>query len=97
MVHLGVLAVDLPAEHEALDDCLAPLSALDWVRETPAVGWSIQDQIAHLAFSDDAATLSVTDAAGFRAQLAALDNDPRQVNGLQLRTGRTLTSEHVFA
>jgi uncharacterized protein (TIGR03084 family) len=97
MPPLQTLAADLRAEQDALDDCLAQLSEPDWARETPAVGWSIQDQVAHLAFFDEAATLALADASGFRAQLAAGGDDPRQLIELHLRTGRTLTSEQVFA
>lgn len=40
-----------------------------WDRPTPADGWSIRDQISHLAFFDDAALLSATAPERFTAEL----------------------------
>lgn len=39
-----------------------------WARPTPAVGWTIRDQIAHLAYFDEAAALAVRDPVGFRLE-----------------------------
>jgi len=66
----GVLA-DLFAECAELDALVAPLAVTDWQRETSAPGWTIAHQIAHLAWTDDIATLAATDADGFAAALRA--------------------------
>jgi uncharacterized protein (TIGR03084 family) len=63
-MRVGVLA-DLTAECAALDALVAALAADDWARPTPADGWTIATQIAHLAWTDDIATLAATDAEGF--------------------------------
>ena len=39
--------------------------AADWTRPTPAAGWTIAHQIAHLAWTDHAALLAVTDPDAF--------------------------------
>lgn len=61
----GLLA-ELRAESDLLTQQLERLSFDDWGRETPSPGWSIQDQVSHLAFFDDATRLALTDPDGFR-------------------------------
>jgi len=66
------LLADLRAETAELDAMIAGLGPADWELPTPAVGWTVRDQISHLAWFDDAATVSATDPVGFRAALPAL-------------------------
>lgn len=40
---------DLIAEGEAIDQIVTQLEPGDWSRQTPAVGWTIAHQVAHLA------------------------------------------------
>lgn len=61
---------DLKAEGEDLDRLVADLPEVDWVRPTPAAGWTIAHQIAHLAWTDDKSLLAVTDPDGFAAEVA---------------------------
>ena len=49
----GVLA-DLAAESERLDALVSPLGEADWRRATPASGWDVATQVAHLAWTDEA-------------------------------------------
>jgi uncharacterized protein (TIGR03084 family) len=67
----GLLA-DLRAETRVLEDMLAPLDDREWELPTPALGWAIRDQVSHLAYFDEAATLAATDAQRFRAEAAAV-------------------------
>jgi uncharacterized protein (TIGR03084 family) len=80
---ITALISDLAAESAELDAVLAPLPAVDWLRPTPAAGWTIADQVSHLAYFDQATLLSITDPDQFRAQAAALtaggDNFPDRV------------------
>ncbi|MGW6704352.1 TIGR03084 family metal-binding protein [Streptomyces sp. NPDC054956] len=57
--------VDLHEEGRELDALVGELSAADWARPTPAPGWSIAHQIAHLHWTDRASLLALTDAAAF--------------------------------
>jgi uncharacterized protein (TIGR03084 family) len=71
----GILA-DLTAEGDELDALVAPLDPADWARPTPAPRWTIAHQIAHLAWTDQAALLAVTDPPAFAEELKAAAADP---------------------
>ncbi|MFC9911530.1 TIGR03084 family metal-binding protein [Streptomyces sp. NPDC059862] len=57
---------DLRAESDELDRLVAESSPERWTLPTPAPGWTIAHQIAHLAWTDRSALLAVTDEDGFR-------------------------------
>lgn len=77
-VDMGELLGDLAAETADLRFLVADLDEPGWRTPTPAIGWTIGDQISHLAFFDDAAVTSATDADRFRAELAG----PAMTGGL---------------
>ncbi|MCT2592683.1 TIGR03084 family protein [Streptomyces sp. N2-109] len=56
---------DLRAESGSLDPLLAELPEEGWRQATPAPGWTIAHQIAHLAWTDARALLAVRDEAAF--------------------------------
>ncbi|WP_030734630.1 TIGR03084 family metal-binding protein [Streptomyces sp. NRRL S-31] len=58
---------DLRAESDELDLLVAESEAGRWALPTPAAGWTVAHQIAHLAWTDRSALLAVTDADAFRA------------------------------
>ena len=60
------LLADLVAEEADLAAVLEPLDAARWDRATPAAGWQVRDQVAHLAMGEDLATLAATDERGIR-------------------------------
>jgi uncharacterized protein (TIGR03084 family) len=62
---LNAITTDLAAEHEELDRLVAALDDAGWDTQTPAVGWAVRDQISHLAYFDDVATLALTDPEEF--------------------------------
>lgn len=70
MVTLAEVCSDLAEEHGALDRHVAALAAKDWDRPTPATGWTVRDQISHLAYFDGTATLALVDPDGFARHLA---------------------------
>jgi uncharacterized protein (TIGR03084 family) len=67
---------DLRAEGDEVDSLVAALTAERWALATPAAGWTVAHQIAHLAWTDDAAMLAATDPAGFQAHLETALRDP---------------------
>ena len=64
--YAGLLA-DLRHESDQLAEHLDGLADGYWGLATPAQGWSIRDQVSHLAFFDDAARLALTQPQEFRA------------------------------
>ena len=64
------LLEDLAAEGAALDEVLGALPPADWTLPTPAVGWTIAHQVAHLAWTDELSLLAITDPAPVAARVA---------------------------
>ncbi|MFC4471932.1 TIGR03084 family metal-binding protein [Streptomyces xiangluensis] len=60
---------DLREESDELDRIVRELSEEQWARATPAPGWSVAHQVAHLAWTDRAALLAVTDPEGFAREV----------------------------
>lgn len=60
---------DLCAESEELDLLVAGLSQEQWSLPTPAPGWTVAHQIAHLAWTDHSSLLAVTDRAAFSREV----------------------------
>ncbi|WP_264928408.1 TIGR03084 family metal-binding protein [Streptomyces sp. A012304] len=58
---------DLRAESDELDRLVAASTPQRWTLPTPAPGWTVAHQIAHLAWTDHSALTAVTDEDGFRA------------------------------
>jgi uncharacterized protein (TIGR03084 family) len=63
---LAELLGDLAAESAALDAVVAHLEDTAWLGPTPAEGWTVAHQIAHLAWTDEQALLAATDPEAFR-------------------------------
>ncbi|KSU57321.1 MULTISPECIES: TIGR03084 family metal-binding protein [unclassified Gordonia (in: high G+C Gram-positive bacteria)] len=66
---IGVVA-DLEAESAQLDALVAGLDDAGWATPTPAPGWTIAHQIAHLAWTDEVAAVAATDPDRFGALLS---------------------------
>ena len=47
---IAVVRSDLIDEQEALDRIISGISLSDWDLDTASPGWSVADQIAHLAY-----------------------------------------------
>ncbi|MBT2383168.1 TIGR03084 family protein [Streptomyces sp. ISL-11] len=69
---------ELRAEGDDLDRHVAGLPPERWSDATPAAGWTVAHQIAHLTWTDERAVRSATDPDGFAAEtreaLAAPDD-----------------------
>lgn len=81
---------DLEEEHTELDAIVGGRDGPSWDLSTPAEGWSVRDQIGHLAFFDDVATMALTDPDAFSAkaqQVLSSGDDPMQEH---LRRGRAM-------
>jgi uncharacterized protein (TIGR03084 family) len=70
-VDMRALTADLAAESAELYEVLSVLAEPEWERATPAEGWSVRDQVVHLAWGDDAAVLAATEPERFRVEADA--------------------------
>lgn len=61
------ICADLANEQKELDAIVAGLDEAGLGTMTPADGWTIKDQIWHLAYFDDRARLAATDPEAFKA------------------------------
>jgi uncharacterized protein (TIGR03084 family) len=66
---LKPVLADLQAESDDLDAIVAELPDEAWAFPTPSPGWTIAHQIAHLAWTDRAALLAITDPSEFNTEL----------------------------
>jgi len=72
----GPVVADLRAESDELDELVASLPAERWAEPTPAPGWTIAHQIAHLLWTDRVAYTAVTNEAAFAKVLEAAAANP---------------------
>ncbi|MQW76942.1 TIGR03084 family protein [Nocardioides sp. dk4132] len=81
MTLLGDLLADLDAEAAQLRAAVAGLDDAAWATPTPAPGWSIATQVAHLAWTDERALLAAgahtpEGARAWDAEVARALRDP---------------------
>jgi len=77
-VELNALLADLRAEGDEIDSLVADLPSAGWAKPTPAAGWTVAHQIAHLAWTDQRALLSATNPDEFQAELARIAEQATQ-------------------
>ena len=76
MSTLDDVLADLKAEGDQLDDLVAPLDDAGWRTPTPAEGWDVAHQVAHLAWTDETAVKAATDKAAWDETVLAAIADP---------------------
>jgi len=94
---LTSILADLRAEHADLDALVAPLDAAAWETPTPAEGWAVRDQVAHLAFFDGEARRAIIDPDGFNSSLAEIAADPEAWMARTVETGRARSAGELLA
>lgn len=70
------MVADLRDESDALDALVADLPATGWQTPTPAPGWTIAHQIAHLWWTDRVSLQTITDEPAFAAVLGEAAGNP---------------------
>jgi uncharacterized protein (TIGR03084 family) len=88
---LNAIIDDLDAEQEALRVVLGPLPASDWDKPTHAVGWSVRDQVSHLAYFDEAATRAMLDHEAFVAEVQEVLQAGGDLEARYLTRGREMS------
>ncbi len=89
---------DLEAESRRLDALVADLPETGWRTRTPATGWDVATQVAHLAWTDEAAhaaaTAATTDHAAWDTLVRSAVEDPTgYVDRAALDGGAVVPSE----
>ncbi|RSM55432.1 TIGR03084 family protein [Amycolatopsis sp. WAC 01376] len=75
MAGLREVIQDLDADGDELDALLASLTPEQWATPTPAPGWTIAHQVAHLAATFRMAGLAAADPEGFKNLAGSLGPD----------------------
>ena len=100
-VDISEVRADLAAEHRALDEVMSGLSPGQWSAATPSPGWTVTDQIGHLAYFDLTAALAITDPEAFSEEASrlrgAMLEGEATVDQLTLNVYREMTPEVVLA
>jgi uncharacterized protein (TIGR03084 family) len=96
---MAAMCDDLDAEQQALAAVLHGRTESEWAASTPAEGWTVRDQVAHLAFFDEKAALAHTDPERFSEELAALveTGDLAGLENQHIVRGRQLSGVGVLA
>lgn len=76
MAELSTIVADLRCESDDLDALVAELPAQRWAEATPAPGWTIAHQIAHLYWTDRVSLIAITDPDGFQQLLTEAWQNP---------------------
>ena len=89
------VASDLASEHAALDAIVEGLDDAQWQLSTPSPGWTVADQIGHLAYFDRTAVVAIEEPdrfADLRDELfAAALGDPARRTSSTLAGARAMT------
>jgi uncharacterized protein (TIGR03084 family) len=88
------IAADLAAEQRSLDALVTDLPAEHWSRATPSAGWTVTDQIGHLAYFDRSAALAINDPAAFAAIVRAIETGGRGEGPVEVAVAATRSLGH---
>ena len=76
MTLLDDLLADLKAEGDQLWNAVGGLDEAGWRTPTPAAGWDVATQVAHLLWTDETATAAATDKEAWDAVVLQAIEDP---------------------
>ena len=90
------ICTDLAKEYEELDTIVAALDESGWNVMTPAEGWTVKDQIRHLAYYDERARLAVTEPEAFSQHLVDISADPEGHREHLEKVGKELAAAELL-
>jgi uncharacterized protein (TIGR03084 family) len=93
---LGDLLSDLRAEGEALDVVVADLEDTAWLTPTPAEGWTVATQIAHLDWTNTQALGALTDPEGFTASVEQVRDRIERLVDDEAKAGASAAPQQVL-
>jgi uncharacterized protein (TIGR03084 family) len=93
---MKAICKDLADEHAMLDSIVADIDDAAWDTQTPAEGWTVRDEISHLAYFDDKATIAVTDPDGFSEHQKTLMKGLADAVRADIKTGREMTPSELL-
>lgn len=90
---------DLLGEQHSLDALVESLSDEQWHRPTPSPGWTVADQIGHLAYFDEAARAAILSPEAFQASVKELFEGAvaRGLDETTLGTFRAMSADQLLA
>jgi uncharacterized protein (TIGR03084 family) len=76
VTRLDEVLADLATEGDRLDAVVSALDEAGWRTPTPAEGWDVAHQVAHLAWTDETAVVAATDEQAWDAAVRQAVADP---------------------
>lgn len=97
MADIGAILSDLSAEGWSADELVAARPAGDWARSTPAPGWTVAHQIAHLAWTDQKSLTALRTPQRFPAEIERAAAAPTRFVDLGAEQGATTPPAELLA
>ncbi|MDQ3156843.1 MAG: TIGR03084 family metal-binding protein [Actinomycetota bacterium] len=94
---LDAVLADLEAEGAQLESWVSPLEAGQWSTPTPADGWTIAHQIAHLAWTDETSVKAAFDADAFAETIKAAVANPTGFVDIAVHEGAAVDPAELMA
>jgi uncharacterized protein (TIGR03084 family) len=94
---LAQVLADLDAEGNQLESLVAPLDEAGWRTPTAAEGWDVAHQIAHLAWTDEAAVAAATDKEAWDAVVREATADPEGFVDIEAEAGAQAETPALLA
>jgi len=87
---------DLQAEQRDLEIVLELTPPQHWDLPSHSPGWSARDQVSHLAYFDETATLAITNPEAFAEKVREAMQSGPQMEAAYLERGRAMTAAGVL-
>jgi uncharacterized protein (TIGR03084 family) len=94
---LDQVLTDLAQEGDALERMVAPLDDAGWRTPTPAEGWDIATQVAHLAWTDEVAVFAANDKESWDEVVVKAIADPEGFVDVEALEGAKESPDQILA
>lgn len=93
---MKAICKDLADEGQALYEIVSNISDADWDKETPFSGWTVKDEVAHIAYFHMFARLSATDKKAFEKEMTKLADDFENIFEVTMQPGRSKSNAELL-